>query len=574
MPLQIRTFNKRLEALRAESNNYECIWQELSDYHLAHRGRFLTTETNRASNVNYTRNTTQINNTSRMASRTLASGMMSGITSPARPWFRLGTGAGTADLKSEAVSQWLHDVEKIMYQVFSQSNLYNSLHQIYSELGVFGVGALGVYQDFDNVIWCKPYTIGSYYVGLNGKNEADSFYREYEISVAQCIKQFGKENVSSHVLHQWDSGNTEAYVQIVHAVEPNDDRDMNSPLARDKAWRSVYYECGDAQRRGISGRGIRKDVGKDKFLKISGFDEFPVMIPRWDVTAEDTYATDCPGMTALGDTKALQLAERRKYQAIDVLVNPPLQGPSSLKNKVPDEGLAPGDVVYHEGTNGGLTSIYQNYRPEINVIQQEIQITENRIKRAFYEDLFLMLAQTDRRQITAREVAEKHEEKLLMLGPVLERLHTELLDPLIDRTFNILQENGVFPVPPPELQNSELNVEYVSVLAQAQQLVNLGAVDRIIQFTGSAAALWPEARHKIDINKAVDGYSEALGIDPSVVRGEDEAAEMAQAEQQAAQQAAQVQQAGQAAAAAKTASDIDVSDGSAVAEVMRQAGLG
>lgn len=553
MPTIIQ-FNKRLEALRSERSTFIPLYRELSDYHLAHRGRFLTSDRNKG----YKRNTKQINNTSRMSARTLASGMMSGITSPARPWFRLSSGESDLD-DVQAVKVWLHRVQQIMYKVFSHSNVYNSLHQLYAELGVFGTAAMGVYHDFENVIWCKPYTVGSYMIGLNSQNISDTFYREYEISVGQCIKQFGEENVSESVKQQWLNGNSEAWVKIIHAVEPNDNRDNISPLARDKAWRSVYYE---------------KSAGtkEDKFLRESGFDDFPILTPRWDVTAEDVYATDCPGITALGDTKALQLAERRKYQAIDKIVNPPLQGPSSLKNKLNGNSVGPNDIVWHEQNSEGLRSIY-DFRPDLNAIAGEIMNVEGRVKRAFYEDLFLMLANTDRRQITAREVAEKHEEKLLMLGPVLERLHTELLDPLIDRTFNILQQNGVLPVPPPELQNRELNVEYVSVLAQAQRLVATGAVDRLVGFTGQLASVWPEARHKINASQAVDMYGESLGVDPSLIRSDDEVAAMAQAEAQQAAQAQAMANAQQGVDMAKTASEVEVTENNAVGAMMRNAGL-
>lgn len=555
MPTIIQ-FNKRLEALRSERSTFIPLYRELSDYHLAHRGRFLTSDRNKG----YKRNTKQINNTSRMSARTLASGMMSGITSPARPWFRLSSGESDLD-DVQAVKMWLHRVQQIMYKVFSHSNVYNSLHQLYAELGVFGTAAMGVYHDFENVIWCKPYTVGSYMIGLNSQNISDTFYREYEISVGQCIKQFGEENVSESVKQQWLNGNSEAWVKIIHAVEPNDNRDNISPLARDKAWRSVYYE-----------KSAGTKEGEDKFLRESGFDDFPILTPRWDVTAEDVYATDCPGITALGDTKALQLAERRKYQAIDKIVNPPLQGPSSLKNKLNGNSVGPNDIVWHEQNGEGLRSIY-DFRPDLNAIAGEIMNVEGRVKRAFYEDLFLMLANTDRRQITAREVAEKHEEKLLMLGPVLERLHTELLDPLIDRTFNILQQNGVLPVPPPELQNRELNVEYVSVLAQAQRLVATGAVDRLVGFTGQLASVWPEARHKINASQAVDMYGESLGVDPSLIRSDDEVAAMAQAEAQQAAQAQAMANAQQGVDMAKTASEVEVTENNAVGAMMRNAGL-
>jgi hypothetical protein len=553
---KIVSYRKRLEALRSERATFIPLYRELSDYHLAHRGRFLTSDRNKG----HKRNTRQINNTSRLSSRTLASGLMSGITSPARPWFRLGTGDKTLD-DAASVKEWLRDVQDIMYKVYSSSNTYNSLHTLYSELGVFGTGCMAVFKDFDNVIRCKTYTVGSYMLGMNGQDITDTFYREYEISVGQAVKQFGVENVSSHVAKLWENGNSEAWVKVVHAIEPNDKRDGASPLASEKPVRSVYYEASNT-------------TGDDKFLRESGFDEFPIMAPRWDVTGEDIYATDCPGITALGDTKALQLAEKRKYQAIDKLVSPPLQGPASLKNKMKGETLGPNEIVWHEQTGAGLTSIYTNYRPEIEQIKDEILNVENRVQRAFYEDLFLMLAQTDRRQITAREVAEKHEEKLLMLGPVLERLHTELLDPLIDRTFSILQANGVLPPPPPELAERELEIEYVSVLAQAQRLVNTGAIDRLAQFTSNLAAIWPDARHKFNAVQSVDDYAEALGVDPAIVNSDEVVKEMADAERQAQAQQQAAAQAEQLANMAKTASDTQVSDDNALGTIMNRAGIG
>lgn len=553
----IKNFNKRLEALRSERASFIPVYSELSDYHLAYRGRFLSSDRNKG----YKRNTKQINNTSRLAVRTLASGMMSGITSPARPWFRLITGDSKLDDVS-AVKAWLHAVQIILYKVFAASNTYNSLHQLYSELGVFGTAAMGVFEDFENVIWCKPYTAGSYMLGMNGQDVCDTMYREYELSVGQVVKLFGEDNVSNSVKQQWSKGNTEAWVKIVHAVEPNDDRDQMSVEARDMRFRSVYYEKDQSNR-----------AGQDKFLRESGFEEFPILPPRWDVAGEDIYATDCPGMTALGDVKALQLAERRKYQAIDKVVSPPLQGPASLVKQMKGKNPAPNEVLATSGEAGSLMPIYGNYRPDINVIREEILNVEDRVQRAFYEDLFLMLANTDRRQITAREVAEKHEEKLLMLGPVLERLHTELLDPLINRVFHILQRNGVLPVPPAELQNREISVTYVSVLAQAQRLVNTGAIDRLVSFTGEAAGIWPEARHKIKVSQAINEYADALGVDPAIILSDEDARALAEAEAVAAQKAAAMEQGSAMVDMAKTASETELSDDNALGATMRRAGI-
>lgn len=556
MAKKIAKYNKRLESLRSERSSFMDVWRDLSDYHLAHRGRFLVSDRNKG----YQRNTKQINNTSRLSSRTLASGMMAGITSPARPWFRLA--AGNTDLSEHAdVKQWLHEVQTRMYEVFSASNLYNSLHQIYGELGTFGTAAMGVYEDFEDVIFCKPYTVGSYMLGANGKNEIDSFYREYQLSVGQVIKQFGIDNVSNHVKNLWEHGGSESWIDIVHVIEPNDDRDQMTPLARNMPYRSVYYEKGTRS---------QKD---DLFLRESGFEDFAIMAPRWDITGEDIYATDCPGMIALGGTKALQLGERRMYQALDKLLDPPLQGPSSMKSKV-GRSLRNGEIVWTGNATDALSPIYGNWKPDLGAVVDINNRTEDRIKSAFYEDLFLMLANSDRRQITAREIAEKHEEKLLMLGPVLERLHTELLDPLIDRTFNILQRNGVLPPPPDVLADSEITVTYVSVMAQAQQLVAAGSIERLSDYVGNISAVWPEARHKFDALQAIDDYSEVLGVSPQVVRADDEANERIAAEQQAAQQAQGMAMGQQLADTAKTASETEMEGDNALTNIMQRAGLG
>lgn len=185
-----------------------------------------------------------------------------------------------------------------------------------------------------------------------------------------------------------------------------------------------------------------------------------------------------------------------------------------------------------------------------------------------------MLANDRRSNVTAREIAEKHEEKLLMLGPVLERSHSEIHDPLIDITFNKLQAAGVLPKAPPELQGKELNVEYVSVLAQAQRLISAGSLERLGGYVGQLSAVWPEARHKFNALQAVDEYSDSLGTDPGVVRSDDEVEALMAAEADAQSKAAAAEQGQNLADTAKTMSETDTDEGNALSTVMNRAGLG
>jgi hypothetical protein len=557
MTKERKSFDKRLESLRADRADYVPLWGELSEYHLGYRGRYLSGNGGQRNKIK--RNTAQYNNKSKKALRTLEAGMMTGITSPARPWMKLGTGDPDLD-DFRTVKEWLFAVERRMYRVFSSSNFYQQMHLVYGQLGGFGTASMGIFDDYDNVIRCETYSLGSYMLGLGGTGRIDTQYREYQKSVGELVKEFGKDNVSQQTLEMWKKGNLEALVECVHAVEPNDDRDMMSPFADQMPWRSVYYE-----------KGARND---EKFLRRSGFKEFPIMAPRWHVDGDDVYGCDCPGITALGDTKALQLGEKRGAQALDKLGNPPLQGSAAVAGKTGNNVPNPGTVTILGTNDKGLESIYKGYAPDLKAIMVWNDRAEARISSAFYEDLFLMMQNDTRNQrATATEVAERHEEKLLVLGPVLERLHAELLNPAVDRTFNIMVSKGVIPPPPKELQGRELVVEYISILAQAQRMVAVMGIERTAGFASSLAQVWPSARFKFNAGEAINEYAHAMGVSPQIIRSDDEADEMAGAEAQQMQQQQQIANTEQMASAANMTASAVVEDPNALPAVLANSGL-
>lgn len=543
-----KSLDRRLGELTTERSSFIRHWQDLSDYILPRQARFTVTDRNRGDR----KNTKIIDNTATLAVRTLSSGMMSGITSPARPWFSLRT-PDPALNEYTPVKMWLDLVKSRMQEVFLRSNLYTTLPITYGDLGVFGTNAFAVLEDDEDVIRCYPFPIGSYALGTSYRGNTDSIYREYQMTVRQLVGQFGLANCSQAVRNAWDRGNGETWIDVVHAVEPNPEYNERKAESRYKRFRSVYYE------RGAEG---------DNMLREAGFDDFPVMASRWSLTGEDIYGHS-PGMDALGDIKALQLEQKRKAQAIDKMVNPPMVAPSSLRNQ--RASLLPGDVTYVDVQSGqaGFSPAYE-INPRINELMLDIQENQGRIRRAFFEDLFLMIANDQRSNITAREIQERHEEKLLMLGPVLERLNDELLDPLIDRTFNIMMRMNLLPPPPKELQGMDLSVEYTSVMAQAMKLTGITGIERFVAFAGQVAQAKPEVLDKIDFDQTLDEYAAMVGTPPSMVRDDDAVAAMRKqrAEQeQAMQQAALAQQGAQT---AKALSETQVADENAVGAMINQ----
>jgi hypothetical protein len=562
--------------LELERSSFATHWRDLGEYILPRRPRFNTSDTNRGDR----RNQKIIDSTATLAARTLRSGMMSGVTSPARPWFRLSP-QDTGLEEVGHVKDWLYFVSQRMSTIFTKSNLYNCLPIVYGDIGVFGTGAMSIEEDMDSVIRCYPFAIGSYSISNNDRLKVDTFFRDFRLTVRQIVEKFAQlkdsgridwSNCSSFVRDAWDRGQYETWVDLRHTIRPNEEYDPRKALSKFKKYQSVYYEVGT---RGQSGGGqfVTDGIDQDKFLSEKGYDYFPILCPRWEVTGEDAYGTSCPGMDALGDIKQLQLGEKRAAQAIEKMVNPPMTGPASLRNQ--KASILPGDITYVDVREG-----QQGYRPahEVNLrlgeLENKQQQIRGRIQRAFYEDLFLMLAESDRREITAREVEERHEEKLLALGPVLEQLNQDLLDPLIDNTFQIMLRQRMIPPPPKELQGMPLRIEYISIMAQAQKLIGIAGIERFHGFIAQAAQVEPSVKDKVNYDQMADIYGDMTSLPPGIVRTDEEVQAVRQQQAQAVQAQQQSEAVAQGAQAAKNLSQADTSGKNALTELMQQAQAG
>jgi hypothetical protein len=193
-------------------------------------------------------------------------------------------------------------------------------------------------------------------------------------------------------------------------------------------------------------------------------------------------------------------------------------------------------------------------------VLEDINNCERRISRSLFEDLFLLATNIDRSNVTAREIAEKHEEKLLQLGPVLLRQNDEHYDPLIDMTFEYMAKNRIIPKPPQELRDMDLGVEYISILSQAMKLVGVGSIERFTGYVGNLAAVQPNVLDLFDADAAVIEYGNVVGAPPKLTRDKRVVADMRaeKAKQaQAAQMGAMVQP---AAETVKTLADAKIGE--------------
>lgn len=529
---QVQYHRRRLEELKSVRSPWEATWQGLADYIEPTRLRLQSQNEGPISRAKI------IDSTGTFALGTLASGMHSGITSPARPWFRLTT--FDPDLKDYGpVKVYLSLIEQRLREVFQKSNVYPSFHVGYGDLGQFGQSAGILAEDGKNVVRMQQLVHGRFWIARDENGVATTMYRQFRWSVQRIVGRFGYDACSKTVKDQWDRGNYDKTFDICHAIEPRLTRDPSKIDKRNKPFLSNYWEHNHAN--------------DDRLLEESGFDENPIIAPPWLLAGEDHYALS-PGQIALGDVKMLQVEQTRKLEGIDKIVRPPMTGPTSMRNN--PASLLPGSVTYVDDPTG------KGFRPamEVNLrlseLAADIRETQDRVKTAFFADLFLMISNMEGIQPrNSMEIAERKEEKLLALGPVLENIYNGQLAPVIDRTFNILERRGELPPPPPELEDRELQIEYISILAQAQKAVATGAVERVTAYIGNLAAVKPDVLDKFDADEAVDQYADMVGAPPSIIVPDDKvkAARDARAQRQQAMENAEM--AAQMAPAAKAGAE-------------------
>lgn len=537
----------RLIALRVNRYSWWVHWRELADYILPRRYKWLITPNQMARGAPINQHI--LDSAGTIAARNLASGLVSGKSSPTSPWFRLKIGK-IDSTQTGPISLWLAECERILYIIFAESNFYTAIGVFYFDEVVFGTAALLEYEDFKTVVNFINPCLGEYYVDIDGKYRPCVFYREFTMTVDACVKEFGYENCSEPIQQLYDDisgANLTRELIVAHSIEPNDDgRAREFGFSSRYAYREAYWEWGGST---SPQGGATSPPG---FLRRQGYFEKPCIIGRWDIVSNDPYGRS-PGMDALPDIKQVQLETRRKAQAIDKMVNPPLVADVQLKNQ--PANLTPGGITYVAGYAAagkpGFASVYETKFP-VQEITADLAEVKARVQQVFFNDVLKVASQYETRSnVTAVEWDLRKSEALVMLGPILERIDTEVLKPIIERTFAIANRAGILPPAPAEIQGQLMNIEFVSMLSQAQQAAASGGIERLFQLAGGLVGVDPSVMDNIDVDYSLDKFSSLLNNDPKMIRSPDALAAIRQQraqQQQQAQQAAIAQQLSQGAA--------------------------
>ena len=496
---------KRYDRLKAQRQNWESHWQEVADYMQPRKADVTKTRSKGD------KRTELIFDGSPLQSVELLAASLHGmLTNPSTPWFSLRFKQNDMENEDEA-KEWLEDATEVMYAAFNKSNFQQEIFELYHDLITFGTAAMFIEEDDEDILKFSTRHINEIFIAENDKGRIDTVFRKFSLSARAVIQKFG--DVSMNIMTK---ANKDPYeeVEIMHAVYPRSDFDPKKQDKQNMPFESVYLDA---------------ESGDE--LSVSGFREFPFVVPRYLKASHEIYGRS-PAMTALPDVKMLNEMSKTTIKSAQKQVDPPLL--------VPDDGFmlpvrtVPGGLnFYRAGTRDRIETLNIGANTPLGLNMEEQR--RNSIRNAFYVNQLMMQSGP---QMTATEVIQRNEEKMRLLGPVLGRLQSELLKPLIDRCFALILRKNLFRPAPEFLAGQDIEIEYVSPLAKAQKSTELSSIMRAIEILGSLSNVAPVFDH-INMDKLVRHLADIVGVPQKILKPQ---SELNAERQQAAQQQEQMQQ--------------------------------
>jgi hypothetical protein len=504
---------KRHMKLVSGRSNWDAHWKEVADYVIPMKEDVYRTGTKGEKKMSKIFDCTPIH-----ANELLGSALHGMLTNPAIGWFDLSTGDSILDSKRH-IRLFLQNAVVRMHDVLNDmSNFQTEIHETYIDLGSLGTAPLRIEEsDKSDIVVFSARPIYELYIVENHNGYIDTAHRVIKYTGKQMLDAFPDrfDEMERGLLQQ----KLFEEFEVIHVVEPRKQIISGGiPFTSKKPYASIY---------------IWKEKGR--VIKESGFDEFPYAIPRWTKTSFETYGRS-PAMKALGDIKMINAMMQTTIRGAQKMVDPPLQ--------VPDDGVTlpirttPGGTNYYRsGTKDRIEPMNLNARPDIGI--QVMDDVRMRIRQAFFID---QLQLKEGPQMTATEVMQRTEEQLRMLGPILGRLHHELLKPIIDRLFAIMVRRGEFGVIPGELSDRNLKITYSSMIARAQRTSEVENITRTISVMAPFIQTMPNIMDNFDGDKLLKHVASSYRVPEEVFHDKNQVDAVREGRAQQEQQMMQMQQ--------------------------------
>jgi hypothetical protein len=501
--IKLKDIKKECTALEDHYNEYvRDLHIELSELILPERGFFRSNEKDPDDLAD--KYDKIVEDTAGAAAIMLAANMHNGLTPSTTPWYDLEV-EDKELAKIQSVKLWLDSVTSLSESRLQKTNFYSQVHLLYLELIVFGTAAMLIEEDFEDTLNFHTYTAGEYFIDHNKKGKVDTLCRVYQDTVRNIVDKFGIENVSERIKRKVEQKDWFSKVKIKHltkrnrSIDPTKDDNMNMPFI------SIYFE--------------EQASDEETPLRVSGFEEFPYIVPRWSVAGSGVWGVGCPGMRTLADVKEIQEEKKDFLKASRKTIDPPVTADKDLKGMSNKAGAITFAKSNIQAAKAQAT--YQiNYAFDANLLAQDK--AKEAINRNFFTNLFLSLLTFDKTNRTAFEIAQIKQQALSLLGPITERMQSDGLDDVIERTVKVMNRQGQLPPPPDEAIDKEVRITMTSALAQAQKAVTITPIEQTVDMVTRLQGIDENARHKLNTNRVIENVNTLNGAPNDILYTDEE----------------------------------------------------
>ncbi len=519
---------ERFEALKGIRSPWESLWSEIAKYVMPRRAPGMNGTISTPSTINEAQ---LFDTTAIRANMTLANGQLAWMSPLESAWFAFEPQKNQGD----DARLWLSEATQTAREELAISNFYTAIHEAYLDRGAFGTCALYIEPGRRNLLNAQVWPVGSFVIDEDESGIVDTAIREVKLTARQAVQRFGEGNISEKVRKAYgDAKQAHNKFDFLHCIYPREDAerdkekldDSNMPIA------SVYLEKEGAH-----------------ICRSSGFEEMPVMVSRyleWGSGMGALYGWS-PSFAALPEARQLNFLQKMMDALAEKMAFPPVLAPEELEGEIDANAMG---VTYfsRELQSGNLPREWMT-AGKYDVGLERVRERQQAIKDAFHVDLFQMFAQLDK-QMTAREVAERSQEKLIQFSPTFARLTGELFNPGLERIFGILLRAGrLGEVPESMIQQVGENVGFVPVpkvqyssrIALALRALPAIGYARTLERLLSLAQIAPSVLDNFNFDKAEREVSLSDGVPAEFLYKEKEVENVRRQRAQAAQQAQQQQ---------------------------------
>lgn len=481
---------ERYEALKEPRTVWQTLWDDIAKYVVPRRlpGMNGASQSPSVTNESLLFDTTAVN-----ANMTLANGQLAWMSPLESPWF-----AFEPLKQNDTAKRWLADATTTARNELAVSPFYTAVHEFYLDRGAFGTSCIYIEPGRRSAINAQVWPVGSFVIDEDEDGIVDTVIREFTLTARQAEQKFEKDKLPAKITKALEDGGGKAHQKFtfIHGIYPRADADRDKAKMDDRNMpiASVYVFPEE------------KHVCKE-----SGYEEMPVMVSRyleWGSNTGGLYGWS-PAFAALPEARQVNFLQKMMDALAEKMAFPPVLAPESLEGEIDANAMG---VTYFSNTDGGKPEEWMTKgRYDIGLLR--IQERQKAIERAFHVDLFQMFAQLQK-QMTAREVAERSQEKLIQFSPTFSRLTSELFNPLLERTLGILLRSGRVPMPPPDIAGQPYQIQYRSRIALALQSLPALGYQRSLERLQVVAQIKPDVLDNFDFDRAERDVAMSEGVPP------------------------------------------------------------